>query len=298
MISINGVSKSYNDKKILDGLSFEIEKGKVTALLGENGAGKSSLLNLISGREHPDLGNVTYKNVNVTNLNFPFKHDLFYVYEKIDYQLPMSINQFVSNLSSSIPKWNEDLFRRMEEKRGIDLNLNFQDLSRGQRMQVVLMIGLASNPETLLLDEITSVLDPQGRKYFLDLLKDFVSQGNTVLITTNIIGELQFHIDNLIILKNQKILINEKTKNLTEKFIKVRIPVNADFSLDNDKEYVWIGKNSDESTSYIISREDYKKKQIPNTYLDKRSLTPEEVFVYYSNAEELSERNIENENAV
>ena len=71
-------------------------------------------------------------------------------------------------------------------------------------MQIVLMIGLASSPEILLLDEITSVIDVHGRKYFLDLLSKFVSSGKTVVITTNIISELEFYTDNLIVLKTKK----------------------------------------------------------------------------------------------
>lgn len=281
MLKVKDLKKSYADKLILDDISLEIEPGKLTTLLGENGAGKSTLLNLMSGYELPDLGEVTYKDESLYKLNFTYVHDIFFIHEKIDYKLDINMDEYISYLKEDIPNWDDEFFDEMVSTRKIDLANKFQNYSRGQKMQIVLMIGLASNPEILLLDEITSVIDVHGRKYFLDLLSKFVSSGKTVVITTNIISELEFYTDNLIVLKNQKIELDDSVENIPDQFIKVRQKVGDEHQVFNMEECVWSGVNSDRSVSYIIPKSIAENLEIPTDLYDRRKSNLEDVFIYY-----------------
>lgn len=293
MIKIKNLSKSFFGNKILDQISLQIEKGKLTTLLGENGCGKSTLLNILSGYELPDEGAVTYNNIPLDKINFPFVHDIFFVHEKIDYMLSMNINEYISLLKHSIPRWDEAFFKKMVKDRKINLNNNFQNLSRGQKMQVTLMIGLASGAKVLLLDEITSVIDVYGRKYFLDLLEKYVSAGNTVVITTNIINELEFYTDNLIVMKNKKIVLNKSITEIPNHFIKIRKTKDLDHEIFSHKDCVWAGVNSDKSISYIVPLRLSQELTIPDEVLDKRKSTLEDVFIYFFSQED----EVKNENA-
>lgn len=274
-------------------MDLEIEEGKLTTLLGENGSGKSTLLNILSGYELPDEGSVTYDEVPLDNVNFPFKHDIFFVHEKLDYTLSITIKEYISILRKRVPNWNARLFRKMVKDRKIDLNNNFQNFSRGQKMQVALMIGLASAPKVLLLDEITSVIDVYGRKYFLDLLEKYVSQGNTVVITTNIINELEFYTDNLVVIKDRKVVLNKKVEDIPSQFIKIRNPGNMVHPVFSHENCVWSGVNSDKSISYIIPVGLYEDCKVPDELLDKRKSTLEDVFIYYFSQVENCEENNE-----
>lgn len=293
MIKIKNLSKSFFTNTVLQGVDLEIEEGKLTTLLGENGSGKSTLLNILSGYELPDEGSVTYKDTSLDNINFPYKHDIFFVHEKINYTLSITVNEYISILKNQIPNWNEKLFQRMVKDRKIDLNNNFQNFSRGQKMQVALMIGIASNPKVLLLDEITSVIDVYGRKYFLDLLEKFVSKGNTVVITTNIINELEFYTDNLVVIKNKKIVLNKNVDEIPNQFVKIRNPGNSDHPIFSHENCVWSGVNSDKSVSYIVPADLYNASKVPNELIDKRKSTLEDVFIYYfsqvGNSEDINE---------
>lgn len=293
MIKIKNLSKSFFTNTVLQGVDLEIEEGKLTTLLGENGSGKSTLLNILSGYELPDEGSVTYKDISLDNINFPYKHDIFFVHEKINYTLSITVNEYISILKNQIPNWNEKLFQRMVKDRKIDLNNNFQNFSRGQKMQVALMIGIASNPKVLLLDEITSVIDVYGRKYFLDLLEKFVSKGNTVVITTNIINELEFYTDNLVVIKNKKIVLNKSVDEIPNQFVKIRNPGDSDHPIFSHDNCVWSGVNSDKSISYIVPVDLYSTSKIPSELIDRRKSTLEDVFIYYfiqvGNSEDINE---------
>jgi ABC-2 type transport system ATP-binding protein len=295
MLKIKNLRKSFFSNTILENINLEIEEGKLTTLLGENGCGKSTLLNILSGYELPDEGSVTYKDTSLDSINFSFKHDIFFVHEKINYTLSITVNEYITMLKSQIPNWNEVLFAKMVKDRKIDLNNNFQNFSRGQKMQVALMIGLASSPKILLLDEITSVIDVYGRKYFLDLLEKYVAQGNTVVITTNIINELEFYTDNLVVIKDKEIVLNKNVKDIPKQFIKIRNPGSSEHPIFTNEKCVWSNVNSDKSVSYIIPVDLYNKSEIPKELLDKRKSTLEDVFIYYFSQVNSSED--QNENA-
>jgi len=281
MIKIKNLYKSYNGALVLDDINLEIEEGKLTTLLGENGSGKSTLLNILSGYELPDKGSVTYQNARLDGLNFVYKHDIFFVHEKIDYNFPLSVNEYLSILKTHIPSWDDRLFQKMVKDRKINLDNNFQNFSRGQKMQIALMIGIASSPKVLLLDEITSVIDVYGRKYFLDLLQKHVTKGNTVVITTNIINELEIYTDKLIVIKDKKIVLNKDVSEIPKQFIKIRNPGNSDHPIFSHKNCVWSGVNSDKSTSYIIPLNLFETSEIPIELMDKRKSNLEDVFIYY-----------------
>lgn len=294
MIKIKNLEKSYYGNTILDGINLQIEPGKMTTLLGENGCGKSTLLNILSGFELPDKGDVTYKGESLSGIRFTHKHDIFYVHEKINYTLSITVAEYITILKGQIPRWNDKFFRQMVKQRKINLNNNFHNFSRGQKMQVALMIGLASMPKVLLLDEITSVIDVYGRKYFLDLLAKFVALGNTVVITTNIINELEFYTDNLVVLKNKKVVLNKSVKEIPNQFIKIRQKEHVSHPIFSHEKCVWAGVNSDKSISYIIPVSMLEKNSIPQEILDKRKSTLEDVFIYYFSKTEQDEGSHEN----
>lgn len=281
MIKVKKLTKKYDDKTIIDDVSFELELGKFITLLGQNGAGKSTFLRLLSGFELPDDGQIYYKSEELSSTSFSHVHDLCFVHENLNFKVPYIMSEFIDIFKETIPNWDQAFFDEMLSDRKIKLNKNFQEYSRGQKMQIGLMIALASNAKVLLLDEITSVIDVYGRKYFLDLLDQYVEKGNTVIITTNIISELEFYTQQLLILKDAKIQLNASVKDIPQLFIKLRKLPQVEHEIFYDNKCIWAGVNSDRSVSYVAPVELVTQYELPEHMFDKRTSTLEDIFIYY-----------------
>ena len=281
MIKLLNVSKKFGESTIHQNINIEFSHGKLTTLLGANGSGKSTLLKMIAGTEKPTSGTVTLNNDDIFEDNFSKKNDFFFIHEQLEINVPMSMKDYIMIMKENMPLFDIDLFFKISKERKISLDKNFFEYSRGQKMQVTLALGIASNSPILLIDEVTSVIDVYGRKYFLDLLDRYVKKGKTVIITTNIINELEFYTDNLIILKDQKIVLDKPVDEIPSLFKKIRQPNDIQHPVFKDQNCVWAGVNSDRSISFIISNEDYNRYNIPNEFNDKRKSTLEDVFIYY-----------------
>lgn len=295
MLKIKNLYMQYGKQSVLENINLDIMENQMTTLLGKNGSGKSTLLRLIAGAEIPSAGLVLYNDHSISQYDFPLIHDICFVHENIDLIVPYSVEKYISIIKERILNWDDKLFDKMALEREIDLSKNYQEYSRGQKMQVMLMISIASRPKVLLLDEITSVIDVHGRKYFLDLLRTYTDEGHTVVISTNIISELDFYTDNLVIIKNKNIVLNESVSDIPDKFLKIR-GGNVEHDIFNDKNCVWAGVNSDRSISYIVPVRLKKKYDIGDDILDKRKSTLEDIFIYYLKrdafAQEGSDENI------
>lgn len=281
MIKVKKLTKKYDDKTIIDDVSFELELGKFITLLGQNGAGKSTFLRLLSGFELPDDGQIYYKSEELSSTSFSHVHDLCFVHENLNFKVPYIMSEFIDIFKETIPNWDQAFFDQMLSDRKIKLNKNFQEYSRGQKMQIGLMIALASNAKVLLLDEITSVIDVYGRKYFLDLLDQYVRKANTVIITTNIISELEFYTQQLLILKDAKVQLNASVNDIPQLFIKLRKLPQVEHEIFYDDKCIWAGVNSDRSVSYVAPVELVTQYELPEHMFDKRTSTLEDIFIYY-----------------
>lgn len=281
MIKLRNIYKAYGSNEIVKDLNLDIPSGKLVTLLGPNGVGKSTLLRIIAGSERADSGEVSYRNHQLSEFCFPFVGEIGFVHETLNYVTPFSIKDFVDRFKINVKNWDQKYFNYLTKARGIDLSGLFQSYSRGQKMQIALMINLAMKPKVLLLDEITSVIDVYGRKFFLDELKKFVQDDGTAVITTNIINELEFYTDHLLILKDKKIQVNQSISELNRDFIKLRKKFEEDHPIFQEENCIWAGANSDQSVSYIVEKELFEKYNEPIQFIDKRQSTLEDIFIHF-----------------
>lgn len=281
IVKVRNLHKTYDDRKILNGASFEIHSGTFTTLLGANGAGKSTLLRLVAGAEFPDEGEVFFKDQAVQNWNLPHKSDLFYINENIQLETSLTMEEFVSKFKLFFPKWHEAFFRQMIQDRRLDLSRHYHQYSRGQKMQLNLIIALAAGPEILLLDEITSVMDVYSRRYFLGHLHRFCQGGRTVVMTTNIISELQYYTTDLLLLQDGRLKIQGKLEDVKGGFIKLRIPAGIQHPILSCPWLKWAGINHDGSDNFLLDEVKAKTLVVPQDFIDIRETTLEDVFIYH-----------------
>lgn len=219
VIDVNGVFKSYGKKKVLEDVSFSVEEGTFTTLIGCNGAGKSTTLRLLAGVEANEGGDVKVLGANPYAFEFAQRPEIFFIHENYQLAFAMDLLQMVQIYRQVFPNWSNEIFNRCLQDRKFSIKKQFSDLSRGQKMQFLMMMALAAQPKIMLLDEITAVIDIDGQRYFLDKLKEYTEQGGTVIITTNILSEMNDYTDHLILLQDTRLMVDATAEDLRKKFV-------------------------------------------------------------------------------
>lgn len=252
IIELSKVFKSYGKKKVLENSTFTIEEGKLTTLIGCNGAGKSTTLRLIAGVESCDKGSVKVFGKNPYDFHNHNRNDVFFIHENYEMLYPVTLLEMLEIYREIYPRWSNTIFNRMLKSRKISIKKQFSELSRGQKMQFLLMVGIASQPKLMLLDEITAVIDIEGQRFFLEELRKYVKLGGTVVITTNILSELNDYTDHLLLVQETKLLVNASVDELRKKFYVLQ--KTEDHPVFRHPEAARIRKDDNDVDLYLIPR--------------------------------------------
>ncbi len=282
VLKVQNISKIYEKKLIFEGLNLSIESGKFYTPLGANGAGKSTLLKILSGTELANSGEVYFHDKPIQAWDIEGKSDLFYINENIQIETALTLKKFTEFFKELFPRWDESFFKMMVQTRKFDLDKYYHQCSRGQKMQYNMMLALAACPKLLLLDEITSVMDVYTRRYFLQLLHEFTLKGGTVVMTTNIISELQFYTHHLLLLKDGKLQINGPLSEVRSDFIKIKIQVDEIHPILNNENVLWAGMNDDGSNNFLVPVDLQKRYSIKANSILNQTVTMEDIFIYFS----------------
>lgn len=250
IIEFEQIFKSYGKKKVLEKVSFSLEEGKFITLIGCNGAGKSTTLRLLAGVEKPESGKVSILEADPFCFDYPHRPEIFFIHENYDLNFTCNLLEMVKIYKEVFPRFKSSIFNQILKDRKISLKKNFADLSRGQKMQFLLMLALAARPKIMFLDEITAVIDIEGQRYFLDKLKNYVDEGGTVLITTNILSELNDYTDHLVLIQETKLMVDESVSNLQKKFLMLK--KTGDHPVFSHPKAAKIRKDYDGKEMYLI----------------------------------------------
>lgn len=283
IIEVKNLSKHFGKRHVLKNVSFSIEQGTFYALLGENGAGKSTILRILMGGEPIDRGEISIFGKDLYKSHVSIKSKVGYVTENIFYDLPIKMREISSYYESLYPNFQASIFFDLAKARNFDLNKRFADYSRGQKMQISLMLSLALKPDILFVDEVTSVLDLYSRKFFMNKLHQFVQNGGTVVMTTNIITEVQNFATHLLMLKDGRIRMNSEIHDIPKHFIKLRKKEGTEHSIFLDNECFWAGENTDGSQIHIVPQYILAKYESYEHLLDRRNVQLDDIFIYLFN---------------
>lgn len=258
IIECNNLTHYYGNRLIYKNLSFDVLEGKVMGLLGKNGTGKTTTINIINGYLKPFSGYCRIFGEDITVINPKKRENIALLIEGHEQYSFMNIVQLEKFYSKFYPKWDSSVYFELVSKLKISQKQKLKDMSCGQRSQVVLGLILSQNADLLILDDFSMGLDPGYRRIFIDYLKEYIkSENKTVFVTSHIIQDLERLIDDCIILDYGKILVQKPIKELLKSFYKYSFYGNYDI-----KKYV-CDKNIFYSSDTINNRTDiYSYKQI------------------------------------
>ncbi len=172
MLQVENLTKQYSNF-MLDQVSFNVPKGAIVGLVGENGAGKTTIIKAILNLIHKDEGTVTFWGQKLSSSK-QLREDIGVVFDEINFYQTLSPLKLGKIAGASYKQWDDSIYKKYLSHFGLSVNKKIKELSRGMKMKLSIAVALSHNPKLLILDEATSGLDPVMRDDILDIFLDFV----------------------------------------------------------------------------------------------------------------------------
>ena len=217
MISLKDYSFSYRKTKVFDGINLQFEKGAIYGLLGENGVGKTTMLKAISGLLRPTTGSCTVDDHRSFDRTPDFLETIFFLPDEQPLPDDATPERFFRDFAVFYPKHDTAMFQALAAELQIDPRRKFKEMSLGQQKKALIASALALNTDYLLLDEPTNGLDIPSKADFRRILSERKNSGQTVIISTHQVKDVENLINPIIIISNSQVLLNASVERITEK---------------------------------------------------------------------------------
>lgn len=214
MITLQDISLGYKrNRPVLESVTFESRPGTIYGLLGKNGEGKTTLLNIISGLLFPDKGQCRVYGENPSDRRVSFLQHIFLLPEDITFP-DVTADEYIKMYAPFYPTFRKDILAACIEAFEINGKDRVSQMSLGQKKKVAIALALAANTSLLLMDEPTNGLDIPSKSIFRRLVSAYVGEDRTVVISTHQVRDLESLIDAVILLDNRQILLNRSLEEI------------------------------------------------------------------------------------
>lgn len=222
VIDINSVSYEYQFKhRVLDNISIEIKKGDFVGILGRNGVGKTTLMDLILGYRFPTKGKITILGIDVNNETGEHLKNICFMSQEITHDGFYTVEELLEFHSYFFDNYSKNLENKYSKLFNLNKKAKIGSLSTGQQKRVQIVAGLSSRAPIILIDEITAVLDPEIRHLFFETLKELNKQeSKTIILATNIAEDLLSCANKIVFIDNMKAEIH--SPETINKFFKLK----------------------------------------------------------------------------
>jgi ABC-2 type transport system ATP-binding protein len=214
VVGLYDVSKYYGNQAALQNVSLEIPSGVVCALLGENGAGKTTAIRVMLGLAEADAGSCRVLGLESSEHSEQIRRSVGYVSERPVLYDWMTIDEIGWFAAGFYPPGYYAKYLGLTSQFGLPKKQKIKNLSKGMRAKVALSLAMAHEPRLLVLDEPTSGLDTLVRREFLESMVDLAADGRTVLLSSHQIGEVERIADLVAILHEGKLVLVERLEEL------------------------------------------------------------------------------------
>lgn len=223
MIRIDGLSKKFGARTVLDHITLRIPAGQATGIVGPNGSGKTTMIKTILGLVRPDEGTVTV-NGSTLNGHWDYRRDIGYMPQTGRYPENMTVRElinFIKKVRQEETAGEEQLIRHFGLEKEQDKRLRV--LSGGMRQKTGAVLAMMFDPKILILDEPTAGLDPSSSVRLKKLIHEEKKRGKTVLLTTHIMSEIEELADYLVLLVEGTIRYHGPMNELLDVFREERL---------------------------------------------------------------------------
>ncbi len=232
VIECRNLTHYYGKRLIYKDLSFNVPRGRILGLLGKNGTGKTTTINILSGFLQPRSGECLILGEKIGQMNPETRRRIGLLIEgHVQYQF-MNIEQIEKFYSAFYPNWKREAYYELMSRLQVAPHQRINRMSCGQRSQVALGLILAQDPEVLVLDDFSLGLDPGYRRLFVDYLREYAkSEDKTVFLTSHIIQDMERLIDDCIMMDYGRILVQMPVGKLLNDIHRYTASVADGFSL-------------------------------------------------------------------
>lgn len=276
MVKVDNVRKDLGDF-VLQDISFELPKGYILGLIGENGAGKTSLLNLILGLYRPDSGNVQLFDETYADNECEIRNNISYVL--VDNDLFLGNTKLADNakmFGKYYEHFSEDTLTDYCRQFSLDLQMKWKHLSKGEKLKFQFAFALAHQSKLMVLDEPTANFDPEFREQFLHIITDFVKDGeHSVILATHQTQDLDRIADYVVFLHQGKQVFFMDKEELMERF---RLVQGEEYKVNLIKQERVIYKEKKEYVTAALIR--HRKIDTYDKQLDVSVPTIEDIMYY------------------
>ena len=228
MVDVINVTKKFGSFTALSGLSFHVEKASIYGLVGYNGAGKTTLLKTISGVYKPEGGEVKILGENIFD-NAKMKQKIFFVPDDLYFQPYANMEKMARFYKGYYPKFSETTFNNLTELFGLDKTKRLNSFSKGMQRQAEMVLGMATHPEILLLDESFDGLDPAKRNMAKKLLLEYMAEKEcAIIVSSHNLHELGDICDHIGLINGQKIVLDCAVDEISGSRSKFRVVFDRD----------------------------------------------------------------------
>ncbi|MEU2157565.1 ABC transporter ATP-binding protein [Streptomyces sp. NPDC019396] len=217
-VEVRGLRKQYGEVTALDGLDLSITRGEVFGLLGHNGAGKSTTVEILQGYRDRDGGDVQVLGADPARAGRAWRAKVGVVWQDESTPAELTVRETVEHFARYYPAPRDpaQVIRLVGLENKADART--RGLSGGQRRRLDVALGVIGDPELLLLDEPTTGFDPAARRRFWELIQQLAEEGTTILLTTHYLEEAETLADRLAIVNRGKIVAEGSPAGLRARF--------------------------------------------------------------------------------
>jgi ABC-2 type transport system ATP-binding protein len=220
MVSVHNLSKSYDGRKVVDGVSFDVKPGEIFGILGPNGAGKTTTLEMMETLRPMDGGTATIDGIDVAKNPQKIKYVIGVQPQSPAFQDKTKLSEVIELFAAAYGEKVDPMqFLRdvdLEDKAGSYV----ESLSGGQKQRLSITTALVHGPKVFFLDEPTTGLDPQARRHLWELIEKVRAKGISVIMTTHYMDEAEVLCDRIAVMDSGKIVALDTPKNLIKNLLK------------------------------------------------------------------------------
>ncbi|SDE58614.1 ABC-2 type transport system ATP-binding protein [Fontibacillus panacisegetis] len=286
ILQVENLTKQYTDFK-LDHVSFNIPKGTIMGLIGENGAGKSTTINAILDLIQKDDGTVTFWGQELSSNPRQLKENIGVVFDGINFHETLTPAKVGKISAAAYKQWDFDTFNNFMRKFQLPMNKEIKTFSKGMKMKLSIAVALSHYPKLLILDEATSGLDPIMRDDILDIFLEFVQDENhSILMSSHITTDLEKIADYITFIHQGEVLFSKPKDELIYHYGIIRCGTSVFDSID--KSEVLAYRKCDYQWEVLVAEKDTAQRKYKNTVIDNATI--DDILLLYVKGEQSDEK--------